>query len=92
MLDNHSLAPGVTGGQEKWFYFWYYANAVHVSSTVGHDFIPLEMGNGPSAEDVTHTTSNSQKHPLCNITLHQPSYILSQQPSISFSENWKTAD
>lgn len=57
--------------------FWYYAKAVHVSSTVGHEFIPLKMGNRPSAEDVTHTTSNSQKHPLCNVTLHQPSQILS---------------
>lgn len=40
--------------------FRYCAKTVCVSSTIGCDFIPLEMGNGPSAADVTNNTDLSK--------------------------------
>lgn len=57
--------------------FRYYAKVVLISSTVGHDLIPLEMGNGPSADDVANTKYDCKKHPLHNLTFHQTSQIIS---------------
>lgn len=47
--------------------FRYFAKTVCVSSTVGHDFIPLEIGNVPSA---AHVTENTTVRNITYITLH----------------------